>query len=61
MAEFTVSGRGLDSLYELQLNDVSKRTVNHRGTVIEFQALNPYPVSGGPNNPASYQARIEIK
>jgi hypothetical protein len=60
-AEFAVSGRGLDARYELQLNDAAKRSVNHRGIVIEFQSLDPHPVSGEKADPAAYRARVDIR
>jgi hypothetical protein len=61
VAEFAVSGRGLDSRYEMQLNDAAKRTVNHRGLVIEFQSLEPFPVAGRNTDPSAYRARVDIR
>jgi hypothetical protein len=61
VAEFAVSGRGLDTRYEMQLNDAAKRTVNHRGIVIEFQSLEPLPVAGEKTDPSAYRARVDIR
>ena len=60
-AEFTVAARGVQSTYQLQLNDPSKRSVTHQGAVIEFQSLDPLPMSGQPTNPSSYRAKIEVR
>jgi hypothetical protein len=61
VAEFTVVGRGVQSTYQLQLNDAAKRSVTHQGAVIEFQSLDPLPISGQPTNPASYRAKVEVR
>lgn len=61
VAEFSVVSRGVEGQYELQLNDPAKRTVTHQGAVIEFQSLDPLPISGQPTNPSSYRAKIDVK
>jgi hypothetical protein len=61
VAEFSVVSRGIEGQYELQLNDPAKRTVTHQGVVIEFQSLDPLPISGQPANPSSYRAKIEVR
>ncbi|MGE5837415.1 MAG: hypothetical protein ACM4AI_23280 [Acidobacteriota bacterium] len=61
VAEFSVVSRGIEGLYELHLNDAMKRSVTHQGTVIEFQSLDPLPISGQPTNPSSYRAKIEVR
>lgn len=61
VAEFAVSARGLDSRYELHLNDAAKRSVTHRGLVIEFQSLDPYPVASDRQTPIDYRARVDIR
>ena len=61
VAEFTVVRRGIEGRYQLQLNDPAKRTITHQGAIIEFQSLDPLPISGQPTNPASYRARIDVR
>ena len=61
VAEFAVSARGLDSHYELHLNDAAKRSVTHRGIIIEFQSLDPLPVAGEKTDPAAYRAKVDIR
>jgi hypothetical protein len=61
VAAFTVVSRGVEGRYELQLNDAAKRSVTHQGAVIEFQSLDPLPISGQPTNPASYRAKIDVR
>lgn len=61
VAEFAVSARGLESRYELHLNDAAKRSVTHRGLVIEFQSLDPYPVASDQKTPIDYRARVDIR
>ena len=61
VAEFSVVTRGVEGSYQLQLNDAAKRSVTHQGAVIEFQSLDPLPISGQPTNPSSYRAKIEVR
>jgi hypothetical protein len=61
VAEFAVSARGLDSRYELHLNDAARRSVNHRGLTIEFRSLDPYPGASDQKAPIDYRAKVDIR
>ena len=55
-----VAAAGLDGEYALSLLDAARRSVNHRGYVITFTALEPYRDTRHQPNPGDYRATIEV-
>ena len=47
--------------YELALNDPARRSITHRGYIVELQSVRPYPVAGQPTAERDIRATFEVR
>ena len=60
-AQFRITVRGNEATSDLALVDPAKRSTTVGGVTVEFDSLQPHPVSGETTDPKTYRATVNIR